>query len=72
MVTCNCSELSFFEHSALGSSRVFQAEAILFETTYRKPPSAGLFIHNIISISVILPKESLLYFPDEIETIQHA
>ncbi|VUZ52904.1 unnamed protein product [Hymenolepis diminuta] len=52
MATCSCSESSFFEHPALGSSPVFQAEVILFETTCRKPPSAGLFIHNVISMSV--------------------
>ncbi|VUZ53556.1 unnamed protein product [Hymenolepis diminuta] len=52
MATCNCSELSSFEHTALGSSLVFQAEVILFETTCRKLPSAGLFIHKIISIDV--------------------
>ncbi|VUZ50482.1 unnamed protein product [Hymenolepis diminuta] len=52
MATCNCSELSFLEYPALGSSLVFQAEVILFETTCRKPPSAGLFIHSVISMSV--------------------
>ncbi|VUZ46634.1 unnamed protein product [Hymenolepis diminuta] len=41
-----------FEHPTLGSSLVFQVEFILFETTCRKPPSASLFIHNIISINV--------------------
>ncbi|KAM3181153.1 hypothetical protein ACTXT7_014909 [Hymenolepis weldensis] len=34
MATCNCSELSFSEHPALGSSLVYQAEVILFETTF--------------------------------------
>ncbi|KAM3186276.1 hypothetical protein ACTXT7_004673 [Hymenolepis weldensis] len=34
--------IDFFEHPALGSSLVFQAEVILFETTCRKPPSAAL------------------------------
>ncbi|VUZ43364.1 unnamed protein product [Hymenolepis diminuta] len=52
MATYNCSDLSVFEHPALGSFLVFQAEVIHFETTCRKPPSAGLFIHNIISLSV--------------------
>ncbi|VUZ52320.1 unnamed protein product [Hymenolepis diminuta] len=52
MVTCSCSELSLFEHPALGSSLVFQAEVILFEISCRKPPSAGLFIHSIISTGV--------------------
>ncbi|VUZ43398.1 unnamed protein product [Hymenolepis diminuta] len=52
MATCNCSELSVFEHPALGSSLVFQVEVILFETTCRKPLSTGPFIHNIISLSV--------------------
>ncbi|KAM3171619.1 hypothetical protein ACTXT7_016262, partial [Hymenolepis weldensis] len=33
-------KIEFFEHPALGSSLVFQAEVILFETTSRKPPSA--------------------------------
>ncbi|VUZ46201.1 unnamed protein product [Hymenolepis diminuta] len=47
MATYNCSELSFL--SILLSVCL---SVILFETTYRKPPSAGLFIHNIISISV--------------------
>ncbi|VUZ55735.1 unnamed protein product [Hymenolepis diminuta] len=52
MATSNCPELSCFEHPGLGSSLVFQAEVILLGTTCRKPPSLGLFIHNIISISV--------------------
>ncbi|KAM3174141.1 hypothetical protein ACTXT7_011127 [Hymenolepis weldensis] len=46
------SSTSSLEHPALGSSLVFQAEVILFETTCRKPPFEGLFIHNIICISV--------------------
>ncbi|KAM3179964.1 hypothetical protein ACTXT7_017233 [Hymenolepis weldensis] len=44
MATCNWTEWTFFEHPALGSSLVFQAEVILFETC--KPPSAvslGIF-----------------------------
>ncbi|KAM3174895.1 hypothetical protein ACTXT7_009606 [Hymenolepis weldensis] len=45
-------KIELFEHPALGPSLVFQAEVILFETTCRKPPSGGLFIHNIIPISV--------------------
>ncbi|KAM3182974.1 hypothetical protein ACTXT7_011259 [Hymenolepis weldensis] len=59
--------IEFFEHSALGSSLVFQAEVILFESTCRKPPSAGLFIHNIISINLQerydLPTDGLAPFP---------
>ncbi|KAM3181872.1 hypothetical protein ACTXT7_013496 [Hymenolepis weldensis] len=50
MATCSCSEWSFFEHPAVGSSLVFQAEVILYETTCRKLPSAGLFIHNITCV----------------------
>ncbi|KAM3173972.1 hypothetical protein ACTXT7_011481 [Hymenolepis weldensis] len=38
--------IEFLEHPALCSPLVFQAEVILFETTCRRPPSAGLFIHN--------------------------
>ncbi|KAM3174570.1 hypothetical protein ACTXT7_010267 [Hymenolepis weldensis] len=41
-----------WEEYASSPRFVFQAEVILFETTCRKPPSAGLFTHNIISISV--------------------
>ncbi|KAM3175423.1 hypothetical protein ACTXT7_008569 [Hymenolepis weldensis] len=61
----NCSEWSYFEHPGLGSSLVFQTEVIFFEITCRKPPSAGLFIHNIICISVF---ECFAVFPflDEI------
>ncbi|VUZ41912.1 unnamed protein product [Hymenolepis diminuta] len=42
MTTCNYSELSLFDNPALDSSLAFQAEVILFETTCRKSPSAGL------------------------------
>ncbi|VUZ55764.1 unnamed protein product [Hymenolepis diminuta] len=52
MATFNYSKLTFIQHPVLGSSLVFQAEVILFETTCRKPPSVGLFIHKIICISV--------------------
>ncbi|KAM3180611.1 hypothetical protein ACTXT7_015947 [Hymenolepis weldensis] len=47
--------IEFFEHPALGSSLIFQAEAILFETTCRKPPSAGLHSrhHFHVSLNVV-------------------
>ncbi|VUZ41538.1 unnamed protein product [Hymenolepis diminuta] len=41
MATCNCSQFSYFEHPALGSSLLLlQAEVILFEINSWKPPSA--------------------------------
>ncbi|KAM3172310.1 hypothetical protein ACTXT7_014791 [Hymenolepis weldensis] len=56
MATCNCSEWSILEHPALGSSLVFQAEVILFETTCRKPPSP-------VSLSVFAAAAAELALP---------
>ncbi|VUZ45917.1 unnamed protein product [Hymenolepis diminuta] len=49
MATCNYLELSVFGHPALGSS--FRPKSSFSER--KNPPFSGLFIHNIISISVL-------------------